>query len=110
MRCRFRRKIFQNESNGYTIAQFITEDTSVPLAARDKYLQNYKQIGFVAVGFDLPLTDQIQVEMEGTWEQSSHGLQSVSYTHLDVYKRQVSLDHASNLPGFSSCHLKAGWQ
>ena len=38
MRCRFKHKIFQNEENGYTIAIFTTQDTSVPLSARDKYL------------------------------------------------------------------------
>ena len=34
MRCRFKHKIFQNEENGYTIAIFTTQDTSVPLSAR----------------------------------------------------------------------------
>ncbi len=103
MRCRFRRKIFQNESNGYTIAQFITEDTSVPLAARDKYLQNYKQIGFVAVGFDLPLTDQIQVEMEGTWEQSSHGLQYAVENFMEIVPRT-----REGILGYLSCGAVKG--
>ena len=49
MRCKYIRKIFQNEENGYTVALFSTLDHEVPLSARDK---------------------------------------SVSYTHLDVYKRQ----------------------
>ena len=39
MRCRFKHKIFRNEENGYTIAIFTTQDTSVPLSARDKYLR-----------------------------------------------------------------------
>ena len=45
MRCRYRKTIFQNEENGYTIAVFTTKDASVPLAARDKYLQGLKVIG-----------------------------------------------------------------
>ena len=49
MRCRFKHKIFQNEENGYTIAIFTTQDTSVPLSARDKYLASRNIIGFSAV-------------------------------------------------------------
>ena len=65
MRCRFKHKIFQNEENGYTIAIFTTQDTSVPLSARDKYLASRNIIGFSAIGFGLPLTDEIELEMEG---------------------------------------------
>ena len=43
--CRYRKTIFQNEENGYTIAVFTTKDASVPLAARDKYLQGQNVIG-----------------------------------------------------------------
>ena len=67
MRCRYRKTIFLNEENGYTIAVFTTKDASVPLAARDKYLQGQKVIGFTAIGFDLPRSDQIEIEMEGQW-------------------------------------------
>ena len=67
MRCRFKHKIFQNEENGYTIAIFTTQDTSVPLSARDKYLASRNIIGFSAIGFGLPLTDEIELEMEGRW-------------------------------------------
>ena len=61
MRCRFKHKIFQNEENGYTIAIFTTQDTSVPLSARDKYLASRNIIGFSAIGFGLPLTDEIEL-------------------------------------------------
>ena len=47
----------------------------MPVAARDKFLQEKKYTAFVAIGFDLPLTDQIEIEMEGQWEVSSHGTQ-----------------------------------
>ena len=64
MRCRFKHKIFQNEENGYTIAIFTTQDTSVPLSARDKYLASRNIIGFSAIGFGLPLTDERAESME----------------------------------------------
>ena len=73
MRCRFVRKIFQNEQNGYTVAVYITKDSSVPISARDKYLSKQQIIGFTAVGYGLPLSDQIEIEMEGNWESSEHG-------------------------------------
>ena len=75
MRCRYRQTIFHNKENGYTIAVFTTKDVSVPISARDKYLQSRNVIGFTAIGFDLPQTDQIEIEMEGQWDKSSHGLQ-----------------------------------
>ena len=87
MRCRYHNKIFQNEQNGYTVAVFVTEDNSVPLAARDKYLASIKRIGFTAVGFDLPLTDKIELEMEGRWENNDYGLQLQVENFLEVVPR-----------------------
>lgn len=87
MRCRYRKTIFLNEENGYTIAVFTTKDASVPLAARDKYLQGQKVIGFTAIGFDLPQSDQIEIEMEGQWEKSSHGLQYQVENFMEIVPR-----------------------
>lgn len=87
MRCRYNNRIFQNEQNGYTIAVYTTEDTSVPLAARDKRLSSQKIIGFTAIGFYLPLTDTIELEMEGSWENGSHGLQFKVEHFLEVVPR-----------------------
>ena len=87
MRCRFRRKIFQNEESGFTIASFTTRDPSVPVAARDKFLLEKTYTAFVAIGFDLPLTDQIEIEMEGQWEVSSHGTQFRVENFMEVVPR-----------------------
>lgn len=46
MRCRYVNKIYMNEGNGFTVALYSTQDTSVPLSARDKYLASRKMIGF----------------------------------------------------------------
>lgn len=59
MRCKYIRKIFQNEENGYTVALFSTLDHEVPLSARDKFWADKKIIAFTAKGYDLPLTDEI---------------------------------------------------
>lgn len=57
MRCKYIRKIFQNEENGYTVALFSTLNQEVPLSARDKFWAEKKIIAFTAKGYDLPLTD-----------------------------------------------------
>ena len=72
MRCKYIRKIFQNEENGYTVALFSTLNQEVPLSARDKFWAEKKIIAFTAKGYDLPLTDEIEIEMEGEWETSSY--------------------------------------
>ena len=93
MRCRFKHKIFQNEENGYTIAIFTTQDTSVPLSARDKYLASRKTwlfgslYSFSAIGFGLPLTDEIELEMEGRWESGEHGTQYQVENFMEVVPR-----------------------
>lgn len=44
MRCKYIRKIFQNEENGYTVALFSTLDHEVPLSARDKFWADKKSL------------------------------------------------------------------
>lgn len=87
MRGRLNRKIFLNEQNGYTIAVYTTKDTSVPLAARNKYLTSQGTIGFSAIGYNLPLTDKIELEMEGEWINGEHGLQFKVETFMEIVPR-----------------------
>ena len=103
MRCRFRRKIFQNEESGFTIASFTTRDPSVPVAARDKFLLEKTYTAFVAIGFDLPLTDQIEIEMEGQWEVSSHGTQFRVENFMEVVPRT-----REGILGYLSCGAVKG--
>ena len=65
MRCKYIRKIFQNEENGYTVALFSTLDHEVPLSARDKFWADKKIIAFTAKGYDLPLTDILPFLVNG---------------------------------------------
>ncbi|MDO4277064.1 MAG: helix-hairpin-helix domain-containing protein [Eubacteriales bacterium] len=98
MKCRYKGKIFLNEENGYTIAVYVTEDPSVPLAARDKYLAAKKTIAFTAIGYGLPLTDQIELEMEGNWENSDHGLQFKVENFMEIVPRTKE-----GILGYLSC-------
>lgn len=74
MRCRFQKSIFQNKENGFCIFVYHTDDGNVPQAARSKY---YKGEGteFTAVGNHLPDTSATDVELQGKWVKSDHGLQ-----------------------------------
>ena len=98
MRCKYIRKIFQNEENGYTVALFSTLDLEVPLSARDKFWADKKIIAFTAKGYDLPLTDEIEIEMEGEWETNSHGTQYKVETFLEVVPRT-----REGILGYLSC-------
>lgn len=98
MRCKYIRKIFQNEENGYTVALFSTLDHEVPLSARDKFWADKRIIAFTAKGYDLPLTDEIEIEMEGEWETNSHGTQYKVETFLEVVPRT-----REGILGYLSC-------
>ena len=74
MRSRFVKSIFQNKENGYCVFVFHTEDTKVPVSAKNKY---YKGNGcqFTAVGNSLPDTDAVEVELHGSWIKGKYGTQ-----------------------------------
>ncbi len=74
MKCRFERAVFQAAS-GYCVFSYNTQDESVPAAARTSRYFSDRKIHFTAVGFNLPATDAIEVDLTGTWESSKHGLQ-----------------------------------
>lgn len=74
MLCRFERSIFQS-GNGYCIFSYQTKDQSVPMEARSKNYFRDKKIHITAVGYNLPATDTIDVELNGTWKPSKYGLQ-----------------------------------
>lgn len=84
MRCRYYNKIFKNESNGYCVYLYHTEDTGVPTEAKTK---DYKGGGsvFPAFGQNLPNQEDIEVDLVGTWiRNSKYGLQFSVETYSEV--------------------------
>lgn len=83
MKCRYHRKIYRNEWNGYCVYTYLTEDHSVPPTARNKFYRGSK-IEFSAIGTNLPDNDEIEVDLYGKWVNGEHGSQlSVeSYTEI----------------------------
>lgn len=78
MICTFEKKIFENSSTGYCVAAFKTDDeSSVPKDARSKYAHKDRKIHFTAVGYGIPATDSIDLELEGKWQTTKYGVQLV---------------------------------
>lgn len=82
MRCTYERTIYDDDSSGYRIIAFSTQDESVPAAARNK--SSVGAIQFVATGYRLPTTKAIDVELDGRWENSKYGLQYVVESCIEI--------------------------
>lgn len=82
MHCRPVRMVYYNSGSGYTVASYITEE-ELP---REASLQDKSGHGiFQAVGLELPLTDGLEVELEGVWKKGKYGIQyEVSYFSINT--------------------------
>jgi len=68
-------KIYHNPANKYSIVIMRTTDTSVPEEARSKRYYRDRYTRFTAIGYELPLTDTVQLELSGEWVKGKYGLQ-----------------------------------
>ena len=68
-------KIFDNPANRYCVVRMKTDDTSIPEGARSTRRYPDHLIRFTAVGYDIPLTDAVCLELGGAWVKSKYGLQ-----------------------------------
>ena len=77
--------LFRNEASKYCVLRLKTADPMIPEDARDKYRFSDHLIRFVAVGYDLPRTGAIKMELEGSWADGKYGKQfQVSVWHEQV--------------------------
>lgn len=67
--------IYFNEASKYTILRMRTDDPSVPEEARSQYTFRDRLLRFTAVGYGLPQTDSVKLEIEGDWKEDKYGLQ-----------------------------------
>lgn len=67
--------LYYNEAGKYCVLRLKTADPMVPEDARDKYRFADHLIRFVAVGYDLPRTGAIKMELDGTWVNGKYGPQ-----------------------------------
>lgn len=87
MLCKFERSIFQS-ANGYCVFAYNTKDESVPAAARSTQYHRDKKIHITAVGYNLPATDAIDVDLKGTWQPSKYGMQLM----VESFERMLPQD------------------
>ncbi|WP_330687593.1 ATP-dependent RecD-like DNA helicase [uncultured Acetatifactor sp.] len=81
--------IFSNPANKYCIVSVKTADTSVPAQARDKRRYRDHLIHFTAVGYGIPMTDAVELELEGEWVDGKYGMQlQVEQCHEIVQKTE----------------------
>ncbi len=77
MICTFEKMIYEQAVTGYCVAAFKTDDTSVPTDARSKGSFRDRKIHFTAVGYSIPATDAINLELVGKWQKTKYGVQLV---------------------------------
>ena len=63
----FDRKIFENPANRFCIISVKTADQSVPQSARSTRKFPDRLIRFTAVGYELPFTAAVQLDLSGEW-------------------------------------------
>ena len=73
------KKIFYNPANRYCIISVKTSDKTIPENVRSSVRQKDHLIRFIAVGYELPLTDAVELELEGDLSE----LLQHEYDHLD---------------------------
>mgnify|MGYP005767493845 FL=1 len=67
--------LFYNAANKYCVLRMKTEDTSVPVEARSPYRYHDHLIRFTAVGYEIPQTDTVKLDLDGEWKSGKYGYQ-----------------------------------
>lgn len=77
--------IFYNEANKFSIIVVKTNDPRIPLqVCSDRYYGD-RMLRFTAVGYELPRTKAVELELDGEWVESKYG--------YDLIFRYVSVWH-----------------
>lgn len=71
----FDKVLFFNEASKYCVLRLKTADDMIPADAKSPYRYSDHLIRFTAVGYDLPRTNAIQMELDGVWQSGRYGCQ-----------------------------------
>ena len=88
MRCKLDRIRFKGE-DGFSVFTYHTQDPEVPDSARHFSRLGENWYTFTAVGYGMPDTDAVEVELEGKWESSKYGLQLQVTSCREIAPRTV---------------------
>ena len=82
--------IYFNEASKYTILRMRTDDPSVPEEARSQYTFRDRMLRFTAVGYGLPQTDSVKLEIKGDWKEGTIRSQ-INGFHIVGTKRRTNV-------------------
>ena len=71
----FDKVLFFNEASKYCVLRLKTANDMIPADAKSPYRYSDHLIRFTAVGYDLPRTNAIQMELDGVWQSGRYGCQ-----------------------------------
>ncbi len=94
--------IYHNPVNKYCVIDVKTLDQNVPQAYRSKNKKDHC-IHFIAIGYGLPRTDTVQMELEGEWENGKYG-----YRFHVSQCRELIPDTSDGIQGYLSSGLFKG--
>lgn len=88
--CKFVERTYYNPANGYTVASYRTRE-ELP---REVGRQNPESPGlFTAYGMELPVGENLEMKLDGTWKKSKYGFQlDVSYFHVDIPETEAGIE------------------
>lgn len=71
----FDKVLFFNEASKYCVLRLKTANDMIPADAKSPYRYSDHLIRFTAVGYGLPRTNAIQMELNGVWQSGRYGCQ-----------------------------------
>lgn len=71
----FDKVLFFNSASKYCVLRMKTADIMIPQEARSPFTYRDHLIRFTAVGYDLPQTAAVNLNLDGVWEKGKYGVQ-----------------------------------
>ena len=93
--------IFYNPANKFCIVSVKTADQSVPAEARSNRRYKDHLIRFTAVGYEIPRTDAVELELDGEWTKGKYGVQLQVEQWREIVPRTKNGVEAILPPGLS---------
>ena len=80
--------IFYNEANKFSIIVVKTNDPRIPLQACSGRYYGDRMLRFTAVGYELPRTKAVELELDGEWSRASTAISCRSSSGRKSFRRQ----------------------
>lgn len=93
--------IFYNEANKFSIIVVKTSDPRIPPQACNGRYYGDRMLRFTAVGYELPRTKAVELELDGEWVESKYGYQLQVEQWQEIVRRQRTDCWRILVPGLS---------